>query len=482
MHLITFLIPENEKFLVDYLKVYYPILPAGANSSDTLKRELEVKQIERDVRLLDVDKFMCKRIALFNTISYELRHELDAFLYNDEFARLIGMPTIHKLVSPTSSLAPYLIAPPAYLYAWYTLQGYAVLNSNSISRKSSNPFQKIIDEGLNDNIDMALLLSEFKWRFGGWVWQASESGNFRYGRGLIAGNLASDVMCTEAIMSYMVDSFCRPVNEYNPHPMFSPPPKKVIKESVQFDVAFWTNFLGLKDTINKWLNHTQDYYSTPTVVAYGLFLSFVLFESIVSEGHEYTPITKTRIQKPLLSKVEVQQLNTVIPNLISELGITVSNNLKIATSVNMAVMPTLPVETMTRKSHNIISTFNTELSLRTFDPIKDFSYLSQSYQCNLKTPARGISWSEMVHYGIHRMGIYDVIRTGDEHGIKILLHILGDKMAIILAAMPQEDRLITLGTLMRLLNESSLPPSFMDVVKRAEKVLYSEDVKDSEPC
>ena len=463
---VTFLVPEADKELIAFLKHYYPMSRVG--ETPELKAELEKRDIKRHSLLLKVNDLLAQG-ALFNTISYKLRHELDAFLYNKTCAKLIGMPTIHELIQPTSYLAPYLIAPPAYLYAWYMMKGYAVLRARTIAQfRGCEEFHDAWDE-LNDHYDIASMLHRSQGHFGGVGWKNYHGPKSSYFDDVVSGNLHSDVMCTEAIMSYMVDSF----GQSTP-----PPSKRAIRESIKFDVHFWEELFKFKNVISDCVSARASVtYKTPTVVAYGLFLSFVLYSSIIAKGQEYTCFTKHRIEKPLLSSTHVIQLNTLIPNLISELGVSVTKDFEVTTNISAMTLPPLAQPCITKKMQNIIALFNPNLKQRHYEST-DFSppYMHDSFTC---TNSRGTSWSELVHLGLHNMGIYEGVRQGDESKLRVLMSILSDKMVLILSGLNTEDRVIALRTLTRLVNESSLPITYMNIIARVEEILQGETAEEA---
>lgn len=468
MHPINLLIPTDEFPLVSYLRQFYPF-------AQTTKVDKGVEALINDAKLDRVtftfltDRFLEGR-ALFSTLNYRLRHEIDVYMYNDVLAKTINMPSIHELISNKGALAPYLIAPPGYLYAWYVLQGNATLRLKG--RVANNIPQVAASEKFrNDHYSLTWLLDTIAWRFAGSpfgqhnVWQGSMQAE------VIKGHAASDFITMEAIMSYMTDSFGRASLKSKYHEIYRTPPARTAAEVTKFDIFVWSKFFELQKDIHKATNIGTKY-TVHNVIAYGLFLGFILYSSIITRGQEYTCISKQLVDRPALTTKHVLQLNDVLPDLLSKLGVKTSNSITLRTNVKAMTFPILKEEYLGQRIQNILADFKIGIQPRNL--IKEDFIYSGPISLITATKKNGVSWSVMVHTALHKMGLLS-LGQGEERYLSILLSFLSDKIVIMLSGLPKEDQIKVLHILQRLVNESSLSPTYNSIIKTVEDALFDAD-------
>lgn len=469
MHPINLLVPNDEFPLVSYIRQFYPLM-------QTTKVDKGVDALIKDAKLERVpfqfltDKFL-ECYALFNTLNYRLRHEIDAYMYNEVMAKMINMPSIHELINNKGALAPYLIAPPGYLYAWYVLQGNA---SFRLKGRLANNVPQVAagEEFRNAHYSLKWLLDTIAWRFAGnnFGTRSGGWGGVSYSE-IIKGHAATDFITIEAIMSYMTDSFGRSSLKTKFHEIYRTPPARTAAEVTKFDIFVWSKIFELQKDIHKATNNNTKY-SANCVVAYGLFLSFILYASIITRGQEYTCISKQLVDRPALTRKHVLQLNDVLPDLLSKLGITASSSITLRTNVKAMTFPILKEENLGQKVQNILADFKIGVRSR---GLMTTDFVDPTPTSTITaTKKKGVSWSVMVHTALHKMGLLS-LGQGDERYLNILLSFLSDKIVIMLSGLPKEDQVDVLHTLTRLINESSLSPTYNSIIKTVEDALFDTD-------
>lgn len=468
MHPINLLVPADEVPLVSYIKPFYPFVQT--NKVDKVVDALiKDTNIERTSFSLLTDGFL-EGQALFNTLNYRLRHEVDIYMYNEVMAKMINMPSIHELISNKGALAPYLLAPPGYLYAWYVLQGNATLRLKGIA--ANKVPQIAAGVGFrDDHYSIKWLLDTIAWRFAGNPFGMRTGWGGSLYSDVVKGHLGSDFIVMEAIMSYMTDSFGRSSLKPSYHEIYKTPSGRTAWEVAKFDIFVWSKFFELHKEIHEATN-TNTKYTTHSVIAYGLFLSFILYSSIITRGQEYTCISKQLVDRPALTKKHVLQLNDVLPDLLSKLGITTSSSITLRTNVKAMTFPVLKEEVLGQKVQNILADFKIGIQSRALMKEDFIDPLPNSTRTTTKK--KGVSWSVMVHTALHKMGLLS-LGQGDETCLNILLGFLSDKIIIMLSGLPKEDQVKVIHILKRLTNESSLSPTYNSIIKTVEDALFDAD-------
>lgn len=427
-----------------------------------------------------------EQVAYFSTLSSRLRHDLDLYMYNNTLAHTIGLKAITEYISPKSPLAPYIISPPAYIYAWYLMRKFAVWGIRVSD--FSNPTELLDKMGVPEwkelyPTEVSYLGKFTTLRSEGYLHfpMASVLCN-RAERG-VRGWFGVKTMMVDAIVSYMLESWHAAADTpeglvSQAKSRFLTPSKGMICEATKFDIWGWQNAFNdarlISDSCSRVLagNAKSD---LTNVVALAIFIVFAMYNPIIARGKDYTIGTKQIIKKVRMDADELDVFKNAIGELVQAIRFVDDSNhsdLQLDIDANMPILPDVKPSKWTVEEAKTMTRLNIEVSSEMFATKyrESFTLQNQRMMTNYATPSCGVTKGTMLMVALDNLGILNRIRGGDDCADIIMTHI-ASKINMLLAALTPDERDLVLSKLTIRVKQSTLTPKWAVVLDRVQTTL-----------